>query len=113
MRHFRDGDELHLEPWRASAFPVLRDLMWRTAGSLPPAAGRSPCPPDRSDGNADSIRKQEADLCYGRRQSYRFRGACVAACPNASGIAVHAAKMFHLGKLPQGQPSVWSAPSTW
>jgi len=106
MRHFHDGDELHLEPWRASAFPVLRDLMVdRGAFDRIIASGGYVSVPTGSapDGNAIPIRKREADLAMDAAACIGC-GACVAACPNASASLFTAAKMFHLGKLPQGQP---------
>jgi len=106
MRHFKDGDELYLEPWRARAFPVLRDLMvdrrafdriiaaggYITArtGSAPDA-NALPVPKENSD------RAMDAAACIGC-------GACVAACPNASAALFTGAKISHLGLLPQGQP---------
>lgn len=106
MRHFKDGDTLVIEPWRARAFPVLRDLVVdrgafdriiaaggfvsvRT-GSAPEANG-IPVPKRVSD------KAMDAAACIGC-------GACVAACPNASATLFTAAKISHLGLLPQGQP---------
>ncbi len=106
MRHFSDGDELTLEPWRAAAFPVVKDLIVdRSAfdrivaaggyvsvntGSAPEAHS-VPVPKDDAD------RSFEAAACIGC-------GACVAACPNGSAMLFTAAKVTHLGSLPQGQP---------
>jgi succinate dehydrogenase / fumarate reductase iron-sulfur subunit len=106
MRHFRDGETLRLEPWRAAAFPVLRDLcVDRSAldriiasggyvtirtGSAP-EANAIPVPKTAAD------RAMEAAACIGC-------GACVAACPNASAALFTGAKIAHLGVLPQGQP---------
>jgi succinate dehydrogenase / fumarate reductase iron-sulfur subunit len=106
MRHFKDGDELYLEPWRAKAFPVVRDLVVdRTAfdriiaagGFISVATGSAP------DGNAvlvpkdNAERSMDAAACIGC-------GACVAMCPNASASLFVSAKIAHLGLLPQGQP---------
>jgi succinate dehydrogenase / fumarate reductase iron-sulfur subunit len=106
MRYFKDGDELYLEPWRAKAFPVIKDLVVdRTAfdriiaagGFVSVATGSAP------DGNAILIprdnaeRAMDAAACIGC-------GACVAMCPNASASLFVSAKIAHLGLLPQGQP---------
>jgi len=106
MRHFKDGQVLRLEPWRAKAFPVLRDLVVdRSAFDRIIAAGGfiSVNTGSPRDANAilvpkqDSDRSMDAAACIGC-------GACVAACPNASASLFVAAKMAHLGLLPQGQP---------
>ncbi len=106
MRSFRDGDELWIEPWRARAFPVLRDLIVdRSALDRIIAAGGFISAPIGSapDGNAIPIRKEHADLSMDAAQCIGC-GACVAACPNASAMLFTAAKISHLGLLPQGQP---------
>ena len=106
MRSFKDGDSITLEPWRAKAFPVIRDLIVDRspldriiqAGGFISVATGSP-----QDANALPIAKPDADesmdaaACIGC-------GACVAACPNASVSLFTAAKISHLGLLPQGQP---------
>ncbi len=106
MRHFKDGQVLRLEPWRAKAFPVLRDLVVdRSAFDRIIAAGGfiSVNTGSPQDANAilvpkqDSDRSMDAAACIGC-------GACVAACPNASASLFMAAKIAHLGLLPQGQP---------
>jgi succinate dehydrogenase / fumarate reductase, iron-sulfur subunit len=106
MRHFKDGDELWLEPWRARAFPVLKDLMVdrkafdriiAAGGFISVNAGSAP------DGNAIHIGKQKADLAMDAAACIGC-GACVAACPNASATLFAAAKTSHLALLPQGQP---------
>jgi succinate dehydrogenase / fumarate reductase iron-sulfur subunit len=106
LRHFRDGQDLYLEPWRARAFPVLRDLMVdRSAFDRIIAAGGYISIPAGSapDGNTilvnkdDSDRAMDAAACIGC-------GACVAACPNASASLFTGAKIAHLGTVPQGQP---------
>jgi succinate dehydrogenase / fumarate reductase, iron-sulfur subunit len=106
MRHFKDGDELYLEPWRARAFPVIKDLVVNrgafdrliaAGGFISVSTGSAP------DGNAilvpktDSDRSMDAAACIGC-------GACVAMCPNASASLFMGAKIAHLGLLPQGQP---------
>jgi succinate dehydrogenase / fumarate reductase iron-sulfur subunit len=106
MRHFKDGDELYLEPWRARAFPVVRDLVVdRTAfdrliaagGFISVATGSAP------DGNAVLVSKEKAELSMDAAACIGC-GACVAMCPNASASLFMGAKIAHLGLLPQGQP---------
>jgi succinate dehydrogenase / fumarate reductase iron-sulfur subunit len=106
MRRFSDGDTITIEPWRASAFPVIRDLVVdRTGfddivaagGYISANVGSAP------DANAIPVardvaeRAMDAAACIGC-------GACVAACPNGSAMLFVAAKLGHLGELPQGQP---------
>ncbi|PIU49481.1 MAG: succinate dehydrogenase/fumarate reductase iron-sulfur subunit, partial [Desulfobacterales bacterium CG07_land_8_20_14_0_80_52_14] len=106
MRHFSDGDELVIEPWRSRAFPVIKDLVV-DRGSLDqiiiaggyisvntgsaPEANSVPVPQDAAD------RAMDAAACIGC-------GACVAACPNGSAMLFTAAKVSHLALLPQGKP---------
>ena len=106
MRHFRDGDTLRLEPWRAAAFPVVKDLVVdRSAFDRIIAAGGYVTVRTGSAPEANAIlvpktaadRAMEAAACIGC-------GACVAACPNASAALFTGAKITHLGVLPQGQP---------
>lgn len=106
MRHFMDGDELYLEPWRAKAFPVVKDLVVdRSAFDRIIAAGGYISVPAGSapDGNAipvphrDQEKSMDAAACIGC-------GACVAMCPNAAAALFTGAKVSHLGLLPQGQP---------
>jgi succinate dehydrogenase / fumarate reductase iron-sulfur subunit len=109
MRKFSDGDTIVIEPWRARAFPVLRDLMVDRAAfdriieaggyiSVPtgsaPEANLIPVPRDAADAAMD------AAACIGC-------GACVAACPNSAAQLFTAAKISHLSTLPQGQPERW------
>jgi succinate dehydrogenase / fumarate reductase iron-sulfur subunit len=110
MRSFRDGDELVLEPWRAKPFPVLKDLIVdrgafdriiAAGGFISVATGSAP------DGNAILIPKLAADLSMDAASCIGC-GACVAACPNASAMLFVAAKVSHLGYLPQGQPERYS-----
>ncbi len=106
LRSFHDGDELWIEPWRARAFPVLRDLIVdRSALDRIIAAGGFIAAPIGSapDANAIPVRKENADLAMDAAQCIGC-GACVAACPNASAMLFTAAKISHLGLLPQGQP---------
>lgn len=106
MRSFRDGDEILVEPWRARAFPLIKDLVVdrsafdriiQAGGYISAGTGGAP------DANTILIPKTAVDdamdaaACIGC-------GACVAACPNASASLFAGAKITHLGLLPQGQP---------
>ncbi len=106
MRQFNDGDTIHIEPWRAAAFPVVKDLVVdrsafdriiQSGGYASINTGSAP------DGNALLIAQEtseeamDAAACIGC-------GACVAACKNASAMLFVSAKVKHLGILPQGQP---------
>jgi succinate dehydrogenase / fumarate reductase iron-sulfur subunit len=106
MRYFKNGDVLYLEPWRARAFPVVRDLVVdRSAfdriiaagGFISASAGSAP------DGNAIPIPKKYSDRAMDAAACIGC-GACVAACPNAAAALFTGAKISHLGILPQGQP---------
>ena len=106
MRSFKDGDVLTIEPWRASAFPVVKDLaVNRKALDRIIAAGGfiSVSTGSAVDGNAILIPKVNADLAMDAAACIGC-GACVAACPNGSAMLFTAAKVSHLGLLPQGQP---------
>jgi len=106
MRSFKDGDEITIEPWRASAFAVLKDLVVdRSAFDEIIAAGGFISVPAGSapDGNAIPVPKENADLAMDAAACIGC-GACVAACPNASAMLFTAAKVAHLALLPQGQP---------
>jgi succinate dehydrogenase / fumarate reductase iron-sulfur subunit len=106
MRSFRDGDVITIEPFRASAFPVLRDLIVdRTALDRIIQAGGFVTAPTGSapDGNAIAVPKPSAELSMDAAQCIGC-GACVAACPNASAMLFTSAKVSHLALLPQGQP---------
>jgi len=105
MRHYSDGDTIHVEPFRANAFPVVKDLVVdRSAFDRIISAGGFVSTPTGAapDGNAvlvpkpDSDRAMDAAACIGC-------GACAAACPNASAMLFVAAKVSHLALLPQGQ----------
>ena len=105
MRTFKDGDELVIEPWRAAAFPVLKDLIVdRSALDTIVAAGGFISVPTGSapDGNAIPIPKRNADLAMDAAACIGC-GACVAACPNASAMLFTAAKVTQLATLPQGR----------
>jgi succinate dehydrogenase / fumarate reductase iron-sulfur subunit len=106
MRSFKDGDTIYVEPWRARAFPVIRDLVVdRSAFDRIVAAGGyvSISTGSAPDGNAIPVPKQDADAAMDAAQCIGC-GACVAACPNASAMLFTSAKAGHLGMLPQGQP---------
>ena len=106
MRAYEDGDEIWIEPWRAVAFPVVKDLVVdRSAFDRIIAAGgyitaRTGSPPDA---NAIPVPKEDADRAMDAAECIGC-GACVAACPNASAMLFTAAKAVHLNLLPQGQP---------
>ena len=106
MRFFKDGDALTLEPWRARAFPVVRDLVVdrsafdriiQAGGYITAPTGSAP------DANAILVAKEAADTAFDAAACIGC-GACVAACPNASAMLFTAAKVAHLNALPQGQP---------
>jgi succinate dehydrogenase / fumarate reductase iron-sulfur subunit len=106
MRSFRDGAVIHVEPWRARPFPVIKDLVVdRSALDRIIAAGGYVTAPTgcAPDGNAILIPKERVDTAMDAAQCIGC-GACVAACPNASASLFTAAKITHLGLLPQGQP---------
>jgi succinate dehydrogenase / fumarate reductase iron-sulfur subunit len=106
MRSFADGDEITIEPWRADAFPVIKDLVVdRTAfdriiqagGFISANTGAAP------EAHSVPVPKPKADRAFMAAACIGC-GACVAACPNASGMLFMGAKITHLGELPQGQP---------
>lgn len=106
MRSFKDGDTITIEPWRAAAFPVMKDLVVdRSAldriiaagGFISVNTGAAP------DAHAVPVPKPDADRAFEAAACIGC-GACVAACPNASAMFFTAAKVTHLGMLPQGQP---------
>ncbi|UJH70585.1 succinate dehydrogenase/fumarate reductase iron-sulfur subunit [Ornithinimicrobium sp. INDO-MA30-4] len=106
MRSFKDGDEITIEPWRAEAFPVLKDLctnresldrIIQAGGYVSANTGAAP------DAHATLVPKDNADRAFMGAECIGC-GACVAACPNASGMLFMGAKITHLGELPQGQP---------
>jgi succinate dehydrogenase / fumarate reductase iron-sulfur subunit len=106
MRKFRDGDTIWLEPWRATAFPVIRDLVVdrssfdrivQAGGYISVNTGSAP------DANAIIVGKEIAEIAMDAAACIGC-GACVAACPNASAMLFTAAKAEHLNILPQGAP---------
>ena len=105
MRHFKDGDEIYIEPWRAKAFPVIKDLVVdrsafdriiQAGGFVSVNTGGTP------DANATPISKSDADEAMDFAQCIGC-GACVAACKNASAMLFVGAKIAHLAALPQGK----------
>ncbi len=105
MRHFKDGETIFIEPWRASAFPVVKDLVVdRSAFDRIIAAGGyvSTKSGPHADANAILIPKPQADAAFDSAACIGC-GACVAACPNASASLFVSAKIQHLALLPQGQ----------
>ena len=106
MRSFPDGVELWIEPWRTRAFPVIKDLVVdrgafdriiQAGGFITARTGSAP------EANSLLVPKRDADLAMDAAACIGC-GACVAACPNASAMLFVAAKVSHLGLLPQGQP---------
>ena len=106
MRHFRDGQTITIEPWRAKAFPVIRDLVVdrraldriiQAGGYISANTGSAP------DANNIAVPKPMSDAAFDAATCIGC-GACVAACPNASAMLFVAAKIAHLSLLPQGQP---------
>jgi len=106
MRSFKDGDTIVIEPWRARAFPVIKDLVVdrgafdriiQAGGYISVATGGA------QDGNAIAVPKLDSDSAMDAAACIGC-GACVAACPNASASLFTSAKISHLGLLPQGQP---------
>jgi succinate dehydrogenase / fumarate reductase iron-sulfur subunit len=106
MRHFSDGDVIVVEPWRAAAFPVIKDLVVdrsafdriiQAGGYVSAPTGSAPEAASVPVPHQDAVAAFDAATCIGC-------GACVAACPNASAMLFTAAKVTHLGLLPQGQP---------
>ena len=106
MRHFKDGDTIYIEPWRARAFPIIKDLVVdrsafdtiiQAGGYVSVNTGSAP------DANAIPIAKEKADRAFDAATCIGC-GACVAACPNASAMLFTSAKISQLALLPQGQP---------
>jgi succinate dehydrogenase / fumarate reductase iron-sulfur subunit len=105
MRHFADGAEIWIEPWRAAAFPVVRDLVVdRSAFDRVVQAGAfiSVNTGAAPDGNAIPVGKEEADVAFDAAVCIGC-GACVAACKNASAMLFVGAKISHFVHLPQGR----------
>ena len=106
MRHFRDGETITIEPWRARAFPVIKDLVVDRGAfdRIIQAGGYITAPTGGAqDANAILVPKADADAAFDDAACIGC-GACVAMCPNASAMLFTAAKVAHLGHLPQGQP---------
>ncbi|MEE6273709.1 succinate dehydrogenase/fumarate reductase iron-sulfur subunit [Georgenia wangjunii] len=106
MRSFADGDTITVEPWRADPFPVIKDLVVdrgafdriiQAGGFISANTGSAP------DAHATPVPKENADRAFESAACISC-GACVAACPNGSAMLFTAAKITHLGQLPQGQP---------
>ncbi|GAA0958150.1 succinate dehydrogenase/fumarate reductase iron-sulfur subunit [Virgisporangium aurantiacum] len=106
LRQFNDGDTIDVEPWRARAFPVVKDLVVdrgafdriiQAGGFISAPTGSAP------DAHATPVPKADADTAFESAACIGC-GACVAACPNGSAMLFTAAKISHLGHLPQGQP---------
>ena len=105
MRKFNDGDEIHIEPWRAEAFPVLKDLVVdrRALDAIVEAGGYITAPTGAApDANLIPVPKEVADAAMDAAACIGC-GACVAACPNSAGQLFTSAKLNHLNLLPQGQ----------
>lgn len=106
MRSFADGDVIDVEPWRAAAFPVVKDLVVdRSAFDRIIGAGGYITAPTGSapDAHATPVPKPAAETAFEHAECIGC-GACVAACPNGSAMLFTAAKVVHLGALPQGAP---------
>lgn len=106
MRSFKDGDELYIEPWKAKAFPILKDLMvdrssfdriQQAGGYVSVNSGAA------QDANAIPIAKEDADLAFSAATCIGC-GACAAACKNSSAMLFVSAKVAQLKRLPQGKP---------
>ncbi|GAA2466156.1 succinate dehydrogenase/fumarate reductase iron-sulfur subunit [Winogradskya humida] len=106
MRHFNDGDTIDVEPWRAAPFPVIKDLVVnrgafdriiQAGGYITAPTGTAP------EAHSTPVPKPDADLAFEAATCIGC-GACVAACPNGSSMLFTAAKVAHLGLMPQGQP---------
>jgi succinate dehydrogenase / fumarate reductase, iron-sulfur subunit len=106
MRHFRDGETITVEPWRARPFPVIKDLVVdrsaldriiEAGGYISAPTGSAP------DAHAMPVPRPDAEAAFEAAACIGC-GACVAACPNGSAMLFTAAKTTHLGLLPQGQP---------
>ena len=106
MRHFSDGDRIRIEPWRSRAFSVLRDLIVdrgpldriiESGGFVSMNTGSAPDANSIAIGKDSADRSMDAAACIGC-------GACIAQCPNGAAQLFTAAKVSHLGLLPQGQP---------
>ncbi|MER7542485.1 succinate dehydrogenase/fumarate reductase iron-sulfur subunit [Spirillospora sp. NPDC127506] len=109
MRKFRDGEVIDVEPWRAKAFPVVKDLVVdrsafdrviQAGGYITAPTGTAP------EAHSTPVPKPDADRAFDAAECIGC-GACVAACPNGSAALFLGAKITHLGLMPQGQPERW------
>ncbi|WP_326599537.1 succinate dehydrogenase/fumarate reductase iron-sulfur subunit [Streptomyces sp. NBC_01803] len=106
LRHFADGDTIDIEPWRAAAFPVVKDLVVdRSAFDRVIGSGGYVTVPTGSapEAHATPVPKAVADIAFEHAECIGC-GACVAACPNGSAMLFTSAKIVHLNSLPQGAP---------
>jgi succinate dehydrogenase / fumarate reductase iron-sulfur subunit len=110
MRHFKDGETVYIEPWRAEPFPVIKDLVVdrsafdriiEAGGYITAGTGGAP------EANSIPVPKPDADTAMDAAACIGC-GACVAACPNGSAMLFTGAKVAHLNVLPQGQAERWS-----
>ncbi|MFD0683325.1 succinate dehydrogenase/fumarate reductase iron-sulfur subunit [Actinomadura fibrosa] len=109
MRKFKDGEVIDVEPWRAKAFPVIKDLVVdrsafdriiQAGGYISAPTGTAP------EAHSTPVPKPDADRAFEAAECIAC-GACVAACPNGSASLFLGAKVTHLGLMPQGQPERW------
>jgi len=109
MRKFKDGEVIDVEPWRAKAFPVVKDLVVdrsafddiiKAGGYISAPTGTAP------EAHSTPVPKPDADKAFEAAECIGC-GACVAACPNGSASLFLGAKVSHLGLMPQGQPERW------
>ncbi|MFB4312804.1 succinate dehydrogenase/fumarate reductase iron-sulfur subunit [Actinomadura sp. 21ATH] len=109
MRKFKDGEVIDVEPWRAKAFPVVKDLVVdrsafdriiSSGGFISAPTGTAP------EAHSTPVPKPDADKAFEAAECIGC-GACVAACPNGSAALFLGAKVTHLGLMPQGQPERW------
>ncbi|QMU70057.1 succinate dehydrogenase/fumarate reductase iron-sulfur subunit [Streptacidiphilus sp. P02-A3a] len=106
LRHFTDGQSIDVEPWRAAAFPLIKDLVVDRSGfdRIIAAGGYITAPTGSApEANTTPVPKPNADLAFEHAECIGC-GACVAACPNGSAMLFTSAKITHLNTLPQGAP---------
>jgi succinate dehydrogenase / fumarate reductase iron-sulfur subunit len=106
MRFFHDGQEIVVEPWRAAAFPIIKDLVTNRSAldSIIQAGGYISAPTGGArDANLTLVPKQASDRAMDAAECIGC-GACIAACPNSAAQLFTSAKISHLAMLPQGQP---------
>nr|WP_279384276.1 succinate dehydrogenase/fumarate reductase iron-sulfur subunit [Geotalea toluenoxydans] len=105
MRKFKDGDTIFIEPWRATAFPIIKDLVVDRSAydTIVQAGGYTSCHTGGvPDGNAVLVPKPDADYAMDAAECIGC-GACAAACPNSSAMLFTSAKVAQLAALPQGK----------